>query len=87
MLILTRKELETIILGNDIKITVLEVKDGQVRLGIEAPKEVAIYRKEIYDAIQAENRQAVATAKPVYLLGDILAEMKKDGNKNGKNEE
>jgi carbon storage regulator len=80
MLILARKEQETVMLGSDIKITVLEVKDGQVRLGIEAPKEVVIYRKEIYDAIQAENKLAVA-AKPVNILGEILAEMKKGDNK------
>lgn len=76
MLILARKEQETIILGNDIKITVMEVKDGQVRLGIEAPKEVAIYRKEIYDAIQAENKQA-ATTKSLSILGDVLVNMQK----------
>jgi carbon storage regulator len=81
MLILARKEQEAIMLGHDIRITVLEVKDGQVRLGIEAPKGVAIYRQEIYDAIQAENKQAVASAKPINFLGDILAEMQKDGGK------
>ena len=46
-------------LGNDIEITVLEIKGDQVKLGIKAPKSVPIYRKEIYLQIQEENRQAV----------------------------
>ena len=58
MLALARKSNESIMLGNDIEITVLEIKGDQVKLGIKAPKSVPIYRKEIYLQIQ-ENRQAV----------------------------
>ena len=59
MLALARKSNESIMLGNDIEITVLEIKGDQVKLGIKAPKTVPIYRKEIYLQIQEENRQAV----------------------------
>ena len=58
MLALTRKINESIMLGSDIEITLLEIKGDQVKLGISAPKSVPIYRKEIYLQIQEENRQA-----------------------------
>lgn len=54
MLILTRKPGETIRIGDDVKITVLEVKGHQVRIGTEAPMDVAVHREEIYLKIQAE---------------------------------
>lgn len=54
MLILTRKPGETLIIGDDIKVSVLGVKGGQVRIGIEAPNDVSIHREEIYDKILAE---------------------------------
>lgn len=59
MLVLTRKIGETIAIDDHIKITVVQVKGKQVRLGIEAPKETRIYREEIYKAIQDENQAAV----------------------------
>ncbi len=58
MLALARKVNESIMLGNDIEITLLEIKGDQVKIGISAPKSVPIYRKEIYLQIQEENRQA-----------------------------
>ncbi|HOK06376.1 MAG TPA: carbon storage regulator CsrA [Syntrophales bacterium] len=61
MLILTRKTGEGINIGNDIRITLLEIKGNAVRIGVEAPREVAVHRTEIYELIVAENRQA-ATA-------------------------
>ena len=54
MLILTRKLGETLIIGDDIKVSVLGVKGGQVRIGIEAPDNVSIHREEIYEKIMAE---------------------------------
>lgn len=54
MLILTRRMNESIIIGDDVKITVLGVKGNQVRLGIDAPKEVSVHREEIYLRIQNE---------------------------------
>lgn len=54
MLILTRRISESVIIGDDVKITVLGVKGSQVRLGIDAPKSVSVHREEIYDRIQGE---------------------------------
>ncbi len=59
MLALSRKKDESIMLGNDIEITVLEIKGDQVKIGVKAPKSVTIFRKEIYDQIQEENKKAV----------------------------
>lgn len=61
MLVLTRKENESIMIGNDIEVKVLDLKDNQVKLGIVAPRAVAVHRREVYLAIQAENAQAAAT--------------------------
>ncbi len=54
MLILTRRAGETLMIGEDVSITVLGVKGNQVRIGINAPKDVAVHREEIYDRIQDE---------------------------------
>jgi carbon storage regulator len=64
MLVLTRKLGENIRLGDNVKITVLEVRGTQVKLGIEAPPDVIVHREEIYTRIQEENRRA-ANASPV----------------------
>ena len=63
MLALTRKSGESIIIGNDIEITILDVKGDQVKLGISAPKAVPVYRKEIYLQIQEANKEAVTNAE------------------------
>ena len=54
MLILTRRAGETVMIGSDVTITVLRVKGNQVRIGINAPKDVAVHREEIYERIQSE---------------------------------
>lgn len=59
MLALTRRKGEALVLNNNIEITVLEVKGDQVKIGIQAPREVSIYRKEIYLQIQKENEEAM----------------------------
>ena len=59
MLALTRKKGEALVLNNDIEITVLEIKGDQVKLGIQEPKEVPVYRKEIYLQIQKENQDSM----------------------------
>ncbi|BCJ92937.1 carbon storage regulator [Anaerocolumna cellulosilytica] len=59
MLALTRKINESIIIGNDIEISILEIKGDQVKIGINAPKSIPIYRKEIYVQIQEANKEAV----------------------------
>ena len=62
MLALSRKKNEAIIVNNNIEITVLEIRGDQVQLGIAAPKEIPIYRQEVYAQIQAENKKATETA-------------------------
>ncbi len=59
MLILTRKIGESIIIGDNVKVVVLGVEGRQIRLGIEAPKEISVHRKEIYDKIAAEKASMV----------------------------
>ena len=59
MLALSRKKGEAIVINNNIEITVLELKGDQVKIGITAPKEVPVYRKEVYLQIQQENEQAM----------------------------
>lgn len=59
MLALSRKKNEALVINNNIEITVLEIKGEQVKLGISAPKEVPIYRKEVYVQIQEANQEAV----------------------------
>lgn len=63
MLILTRRISESIILGDDVKITVLGVKGNQVRLGIDAPKDLSVHREEIYERIQQEKKSGVLPEK------------------------
>ncbi len=59
MLILTRKVGEALMVGDDVNITVLGVKGNQVRIGVSAPKEVAVHREEIYQRIQKEKNQGI----------------------------
>ncbi len=59
MLALSRKKNEALIVNNNIEITVLEIKGEQVKLGISAPKDVPVYRKEVYVQIQEANKEAV----------------------------
>ncbi len=61
MLILTRKLGESIAIGDEIKITFLDIKGKQLRIGVEAPKYISVHRNEIYQAIQEQNIQAAAS--------------------------
>ncbi len=85
MLILTRKLGENIRIGEKIKITVLDVKGGQVKLGIEAPPHVAVHREEIYERIREENRRATGlsprTLKEV--AGVFRTKKKRGGHESG----
>lgn len=58
MLVLTRREKQSLMIGDDIEIVVLECGDGSVKLGIKAPKDVNVFRKEIFDEIKRENSSA-----------------------------
>ena len=63
MLVLSRQRDQTIMIGDDIEITVVDIRGDKVRLGINAPTEVPVHRKEVYEAIKRENR-AAASVKP-----------------------
>lgn len=63
MLVLTRREDESIMIGDEIEVKVLNIKENQVKLGIVAPRAVAVHRREVYLAIQEENQQAASVAK------------------------
>lgn len=61
MLVLTRKVNQSIMIGDDIEVVVLEVRGEQVRLGIKAPRHITVHRREIYEAIQQENLRSAET--------------------------
>lgn len=79
MLALARKVNQSIMLGSDIEVTLLEIKGDQVKLGISAPKSVPIYRKEIFLQIQEENRQAMQDVD-VESLKQIFGEKQRKGD-------
>ncbi len=62
MLALSRKANESIIIGNNIEITILEIKGEQVKIGINAPKSVPVYREEVYTQIKEANKEAASDA-------------------------
>lgn len=62
MLILTRKLNEKVVIGDGIVVSVVELRGDQVKLGIEAPRSVKVFRQEVYEAIQEENRRAAGSA-------------------------
>ncbi|QYK52352.1 MAG: carbon storage regulator CsrA [Fimbriimonadaceae bacterium] len=66
MLVLTRKVNQSIVIGNEIEVVVLEVRGEQVRIGIRAPRDVVVHRKEIFEQIQEENVSASETD-----MGDV----------------
>ena len=71
MLALSRKKNEALVINNNIEITILEVKGEQVKIGISAPKEVPIYRKEVYLQIQESNKEAM-TAESLDALKQLF---------------
>ena len=80
MLVLTRKIDESIIIGDDIKITLVDIRGDQVKIGIEAPREISVHREEVYREIQAENRRAAMTSQEIDLgkLADMLEQNTKE---------
>ncbi|MFO8064159.1 MAG: carbon storage regulator CsrA [Spirochaetota bacterium] len=62
MLILARRTNESIVIGDEIEVSIVDIKGDQVKLGIKAPDSVKVYRREVFEAIQEENRQAAASS-------------------------
>jgi carbon storage regulator len=73
MLVLNRKLGESLIVGDNIEIKILEIQDGKIKIGIEAPKDISILRKEVYDLIKAENEASINTGDNIL---DILKNIK-----------
>lgn len=84
MLILTRKLGESITIGNDIKVTVLDCQGKQVKLGIIAPKDIKVHREEIFEKIQEENKKAVTVSK--HALAEIAQKWRKSVKKTNPKE-
>lgn len=72
MLVLTRRLMESIIIGDDVEICLLDIKGDKVRLGIRAPKSVSVHRKEVYEEIQSAN---VASSRPDVASLDSLSKL------------
>ena len=72
MLILTRKKNESIIIDGNIEVKIIELEDGRVKIGIEAPKEIEILRKELYEKIQEENKAAVNIGSRLDKMKNLL---------------
>ena len=73
MLVLTRKPGESIVIGNEVTVTVVELRNGQVRLGIEAPRSIEVHRKEVYEQVMAQNVAAVSQAASA---ADVVKKLK-----------
>ncbi|GEP64587.1 carbon storage regulator [Clostridium beijerinckii] len=69
MLIITRKKGESLMIGDDIEIVISKIDDGSVKIGIKAPKDISILRKELYDEVEKENKEA--TKFDISILKDI----------------
>lgn len=82
MLVLTRKPDEGIYIGNDIKVTIIEVNGSQVKLGISAPNDVSIFREEVIEKIVEENIGSLANEKPdMKKIPDFIKKLKNDPKK------
>ncbi|MFO7849065.1 MAG: carbon storage regulator CsrA [Spirochaetia bacterium] len=77
MLILSRKTDESIVIGDDIVVSIVDIKGDQVKLGIMAPRDVKVYRQEVYTAIQKENRAAAQAGIQLPEI-DFLKEISED---------
>ena len=82
MLILTRKLNESIMIGDQIEISIVDIRGDQVKLGIKAPKNIKVYRQEVYRAIQQENIEAVKSRpESVFPLENLLDKSKEKDNR------
>lgn len=81
MLVLTRRSGESVMIGDDVVITVLEVRGDVIRLGIRAPRDIQVHREEIYRELQASNRAAASpTEDAVRALAQLIRPSSADGN-------
>jgi len=81
MLVLSRKKGQSIIIGDNIEITVVEIQGDMVRIGINAPREVTVHRQEVFDQIAAENQQAVQQSQGLEIKLRQLSELSRHVNK------
>lgn len=77
MLVLSRKTNQSIMIGDNIEVVIVECKDGSVKIGIEAPKNIKVFRKEIFDEIKNENSEALVT--DIDMLKKALGDKKQEG--------
>lgn len=76
MLILTRKKDESIVIGDNIKIQIIAIEEGRVKIGIEAPADIEIYRSEVLEKIESENKAAAIHYKSVKVLSEKMKKLK-----------
>ncbi len=81
MLVLARRLNESIMIGDEIEVVVIDIKGDQVKLGIKAPRQVTVHRKEIYDEIKGQNIEAVKSDFDPSKLGDLSDLFSKDKKK------
>lgn len=86
MLVLTRKVGEAITIGDDVKITIVELKGSHVRLGIEAPPDVIVHREEVYIRIQEANIRSADSPKTLHEISMLWKKMRKEDNNTKKGE-
>ncbi len=74
MLVLARKINQSIIINNSVEVVIIDIKGDQIKIGINAPRDIKILRKEVYDEIEKQNKEAISQAETVNLnkLGDIF---------------
>ena len=72
MLILARKVNERIVIGEDVQVSIVDIKGDQVKIGIDAPKSVKVYRYEVFEAIHEQNRAAASSATELPDLGPFV---------------
>lgn len=84
MLVLTRRVEEGIMIGDNVRVRVLEIKGHQVKIGIEAPRSTGVYREEIYQRIQEENRRAAQVPEHSGVLSTLWREWRSRGGEEEK---
>jgi len=84
MLVLSRKKGQSIVIGDNIEITVVEIQGDMVRIGINAPREITVHRQEVFQQIKAENQQALQQSQSLEIKLRQLTELSKNIDKKDK---